>query len=476
VTSAPLSVSGTTAGTEANGRTDRATRIWGGVSTPSVANAGAAATAVVVNANLIGRSTLRRAIVVAVIGVAGCAEPGGAPASPGAPEIATTDAPQLSPDPVVWYNPYGGIRWDSVRQYKAQTHDHTGVSAARLLSYDSAGYTFVPIMEYSGVASLAYSVTGRLWPSDSVLPPSVLASSANARTWVPSGEEIGFQHFTSLFLTQYVAKWEPGEYEVRMPWMYESTQEAIDLVREAGGFPILSHPWGAWPQFSSLSRYSGIEIYTAYAEHFFEEGSRPYFAEVNRNSEILSTWDRILLRGDFVVGVAVNDHFGPYRSLASVSRRVRDSGKILVIAQDSSLASYQSAMWEGAILAVRDMGEVKDRFPVIDSITNSSSELRVWTAAEVTWVVDGTPLGITPPSLNVVLLPAATRFVRAEVRAADSSVVYTQPFLVRPRGDVNGDFSVNADDGRICAKISAGQPATRTIAAACAARVDGQPH
>jgi len=373
-------------------------------------------------------------------------------------------------DPRVWYDPYGGIDWRATRQYKAQTHDHTGLSTARLLSYDSAGYAFPPIMEYSGVASLSHSVTRRLWPSDSVLPEGVRRSSAAQRTWVPSGEEIGFAHITSLFLTRYIAKWEPGEYATRSPWMYGNTQEAIDLVNQLGGFPILAHPWGAWGQFSGLRRYSGMEIYSAYAEHFFEDGSKPYFAEVNRNREILEAWDRVLMRGEFVVGVAVNDHFGPYRPLSAVSRRVRDSGKILVIARDTALTSYEQAMREGAILAIRDLGAVKDRYPVIDSITNASSTLRVWTLGTVRWIVDGHALPSLSPTLNVNLLPAATRFVRAEVDGADGTTVYSQPFLVRPRGDVNGDFRTDAEDDRVCASLSPDRVGTRTIIAACAAR------
>jgi hypothetical protein len=376
----------------------------------------------------------------------------------------------ITRDPRVWYNPYGGIDWSATRQYKAQTHDHTGLSTARLMSYDSAGYAFPPIMEYSGVASLSYAVTRRLWPSDSVLPEGVRRTSAALRTWVPSGEEVGFAHITSLFLTRYIAKWEPSQYATRAPWMYENTQEAIDLVRQLGGFPILAHPWGPWAQFSGLRRYAGIEIYSAYAEHFFGDGSKPYFAEVNRNREILQAWDRVLMRGEFVVGVAVNDHFGPYRPLSAVSRRVRDSGKILVIARDTALSSYEEAMREGAILAIRDLGDVKDRYPVVDSITNSSSTLRVWTPGTVRWIVDGHSLPSPSPSLNVNLLPAATRFVRAEVEGADGTIVYSQPFLVRPRGDVNGDFRADAEDDRICDSLSSDRVATRTIIAACAAR------
>lgn len=412
----------------------------------------------------------RHVCLLAVAVASACVSPQDAAVGPDLTVGLPTAAAAVVRDPRVWYDPYGGVVWSAARQFKAQTHDHTGLIASRLLSYDSAGYTFPPIMEYSGVASLSHSVTRRLWPSDSVLPEGVRSSPASRRTWVPSAEEIGFAHITSLFLTRYIAKWEPGEYATRSPWMYDNTQEAIDLTRQLGGFPILAHPWGNWGQFSGLRRYAGIEIYSAYAEHFFEEGSKPYFADANRNRELLEAWDRVLMRGEFVVGVAVNDHFGPYRPLSAVSRRVRDSGKVLVIALDTSLASYEHAMREGAILAVRDLGEVKDRYPTIDSITNTASTLRVWTSGTVRWIVDGEMHPTPAHSLNVNLLPAATRFVRAEVDGADGTTVYSQPFLVRPRGDVNGDFRTDQEDDRICASVSPARPATRTIVRACAAR------
>jgi hypothetical protein len=383
--------------------------------------------------------------------------------------FAVGNAAQTIIDPRVWYDPYGGVDWDRALRLKAQTHDHTGLRPARLLSYDSAGYAFIPIMEYSGVASLPYAQRDRLWPADSVLPDSVRTLAPSA-TWVPSAEEVGYQHVTSLFLTRFIEKWEPGQHAERQAWMYGGTQQAIDLVARMGGFPILAHPWGAFSQFSNLDRFRGVEIYSAYAERLFETKDVPYFATTNRNAEILAFWDRMLLQGRFIVGVAVNDHYGPYRPLAQVSRRVRDSGKILVLTPDRTLDAYRTAMEEGALFAITDFGDTKDQVPRFDSLTVTGTIIRAWSATAVTWIADGVVLPTSATWVNVSALPPATRFVRAELRGTDGSVVYSQPFLLRPRGDVDGDFRVNQQDAQLCARLTPGMPNARTLIAACNAR------
>jgi hypothetical protein len=59
------------------------------------------------------------------------------------------------------------------------------------------------------------------------------------------------------------------------------------------------------------------------------------------------------------------------------------------------------------------------------------------------------------------------RYVRAEIRGTDGSVVFTQAFSVRPRGDVDGDYDVDADDGALCGQVASGMLRGRVYVDAC---------
>ncbi len=377
--------------------------------------------------------------------------------------------------PRIWYSPYDSVDWTTTLRLKAQTHDHTGITDARLLGYDSAGYAFVPVMDYSGVASLPYTRKRRLWPADSVVAPRTRNAMRNLRAWVPAAEEVGYQHLVSLFLTQYIAKWEPDQYASREPWMYGSTQEAITAIEARGGFAILAHPWGPWEQFAGLSGYEGMEVYSAFAEQrFLNQASATsddrFFAARNRNTDLMQAWDRVLGTGRFVVGVAVNDHHGPYPNSTPTDPRVRDSGKILVLTDTASLEGLARAMRRGSILAVADRGVPKDQIPRLDSLRIEGSVIHLHTDASVRWFANGRMLDAFSDSLDVATLPVATRYVRAELRGADGSVVFLQPILLRARGDVNGDFSVDSEDDRICREAAAAGDAPPRLRAACADR------
>lgn len=377
--------------------------------------------------------------------------------------------------PRIWYDPYADVSWPTTLRLKAQTHDHTATTPARLLSYDSAGYNFVPLMDYSGVATLSYALTKRLWPAESVVAASVRSSVRNILAWVPSAEEVGHQHVTSLFLTNYIAKWDAGSFPSREPWMYGSANEAITLINELRAFPILAHPWGPWSWFQSLQGYRGMEIYSAYAEHRFGEQKTAtsddrFFAARNRNIDLVEAWDRVLLTGQFIVGVSVNDHFGPDRPLSAVTRRVRDSGKIIVLTDEATLAGFESAMRRGSVFAIVDYGEEKGLIPRIDSIRVRGDRIRVFSDGSVRWIVDGEPRGAGDGHIDLSALPPSSRYLRAEVRNANGSTIYLQPIQLRPRGDTNGDFLVDGEDDRVCAQVAAGTDTSAVRAAACAER------
>jgi hypothetical protein len=83
--------------------------------------------------------------------------------------------------------------------------------------------------------------------------------------------------------------------------------------------------------------------------------------------------------------------------------------------------------------------------------------------------VDGATLGQHTTSLRVAQLPMLSRSVRMEVRGADGSTVFVQPYLLRQRGDVNGDFRIDSADDAICRAVAAGRDTSPAHVAACLA-------
>jgi hypothetical protein len=325
-------------------------------------------------------------------------------------------------------------------------------------------------MDYSGVASLSYTLRGRMWPAESFLSSTVRQGVRNVKAWVPLAEEVGYQHLSSLFLTSYIAKWEPAQYAARTDWMYGSAQEGIDLIAARGGFPILSHPWGPWRTFASLVRYRGVEVYSAFAEHQFTASTDTFYTRTNRNLDLTAAWDSSLSSGAFVVGVAVNDHYGPYSRQTGLTPRVRDSGKLLVLTDQATLSGFRQAMYRGSVFAVRDFSLRKDGYPRVDSIWVRRDSIHVATKEAVVWLVDGIRQASTQHALAVSSLPLSSKYVRLEISNSERSTVYTQPFLLRRKGDVNGDWVVNSADSETCKAVSAGKDTVRVHRMACGDR------
>jgi hypothetical protein len=184
---------------------------------------------------------------------------------------------------------------------------------------------------------------------------------------------------------------------------------------------------------------------------------------------LVTAWDRVLIANQRVLGIAVNDHFGPYAAPGIVSNRVRDSGKIVVLAKSATLAAYRSAFEAGSFLAVRDFGETKNRYPTVHSITVDNDYVFIETSHEVTWIADGNVVG-NDPLLRYATLAGGIRYLRAEVYDSDASKVYTQAFTVRPVGDVDGDYDVDSADQAIC-QADQGVRLDRAAQQACAALI-----
>jgi hypothetical protein len=331
-------------------------------------------------------------------------------------------------------NPYRDVDWARDLRLKTALHDHVKSKPALLQALDDAGYHAVPIMHYSGVASKSHTWRERRWPPESVLPPEFLAGLKHIRLLFPSAEEVGHDHMTSPLLTTYIAKWEKKHYERREAWHYGSTQEAIDLIQGYGGLAFLAHPWHKPRRYTKLRRYTGMEIYNAYCRHKFQTGEH----SKDRNATLVDNWDRVLHKRPSVVGIAVNDWFGPWRPppVSGASPDAHDSGKVIVLAKAATLDAFRAALTGGAVLAVADLGAVKDKFPLVSSIRVSATAIQIDAAggepkAAVHWVANGKRLDRRGGHLPLAELPAGTRYVRAEIVGADGSTVYTQAFATR---------------------------------------------
>jgi hypothetical protein len=355
----------------------------------------------------------------------------------------------------IYHSPYRETDWMGDQRLLAQHHDHTATSIEKLRAYDEAGYHVVPLMDYSGAPSLSYALKTRLWPPESVLPADFLAGLQHIRVFLPTAEEVGdlSNHMTSPFLTTYIELWEPARNAVKQPWQYQTVLEMVGVVSSHGGLSIVAHPWNEGQSLQLGSSSFGVEIYSAYAEDRRRQGIGE-FARRDHNEALLRYWDRVLEMNPSVVGLAVNDHFGPLPDQPT-DAQVQDSGKIVVLVKQVSLAGYRAAFERGAILAVKDFGVPKGRYPVIDTISLERTSILIDTPDSVRWIADGVPFA-SGSLLEFTMIPAGSRYVRAEISNADGSTVFTQAFALRPVGDTNDDGRVDAVDRGVCDAVRAG--------------------
>jgi hypothetical protein len=325
-------------------------------------------------------------------------------------------------------NPYARVDWAHDQRLKTQLHEHIRDNPDFLKRMDDAGYNAVALMHYSGVASRDYPWRERHWPPERFVPAEVLATLKNIKVFFPNAEEVGFQHLLSPFLTTYIAKWQKSLYPRREPWHYDSMQEAIDLIRKYGGLPFIAHPWKKPAYYAKLRNFTGMELYNAYCRQKFQTHQQAR----DKNENLMRSWDRVLLDNPAVVGIAVNDWFGPWNPEPGISPDVRDSGKIIVFAKRATLADLRKGLESGAVLAIKDLGSVKGQFPQLHAIHADQTSIRIELApkpaAKVRWIADGKPLSRAGPELPLTAIARGTHYVRAEIIGADGSTVYTQAF------------------------------------------------
>lgn len=363
----------------------------------------------------------------------------------------------------VYENPYRHVNWESAVPLKAQHHDHVVGKPERIRAYDLAGYDVVSLMDYGGNPSLPHALKERAWPPEAWIPESLRAELTNIQLFIPNMEEVGFerQHATSPFLEAYI---EGGNADPS--FQYRSIPEMFKLVRSLGGFPCLAHPWDG-RSYEALNGPFCTEVYSAFAEGKRRSGE-PFFMERDRNQVLVATWDAMLMENQRIYGISVNDHYGPYIRPGVVPEDVKDSGKILVLTNDPP-QGYRKAFEEGAMFAVRDLGTVKDQYPVIRQVAVDEEAIAIDTDATVRWIVHGAEIE-RGPRLLLANLPPNSKYARAEISYDGITILYSQPFVLRPVGDVNGDYRVDRVDGRICHDAENGAELDELRAAACAAR------
>lgn len=348
---------------------------------------------------------------------------------------AALEALQAPPRVRVARNPYADVDFQRALRLKTALHEHVRDRPEYILRMDAAGYDAVPIMHYSGIASDERFWHERRWPPERVLPPDLFEQLRNIKLFFPSAEEVGFDHMTSPFLTTYIAKWEEGYYEQREPWHYGSTQEAIDLIVEHGGLAFIAHPWEQPNEYTKLRGFRGMELYNAYCRAKFQLGE---FSN-DCNEDLMRSWDRVLRSRPSVVGIAVNDWFGPFRDRPPeiADSDVWDSGKTIVLADAPTLPAFRDALERGAVLAVKDLGVIDDAYPELREIRVGEREIHIELAEErdgvVRWIADGKVVATNAPALALSRLARGTRYVRAEIENAEGSTVYTQAFVLEPR-------------------------------------------
>lgn len=365
----------------------------------------------------------------------------------------------------IYDHPYAEVDWRNDVRLKAQHHDHAGADPSGILAYDEAGYDVLSLMDYSGYPSARYALRHRLWPPSQFVAPWVSRRLRNIKLFVPNAEEVGlgYVHMTSPFLDRYIEVAPPFAVatqtsRIYQNWLsemkYSTMEEAFVLIRDSGGVPCLAHP-RAIP-FDYVTGVFCTEIYTA-----FEEAS----GGVTRGS-LIRNWDLALAKNQKIWGIAVNDHFGPGQRHPSARPEGLDSGKIIVLAKSVTLESYKEAFMKGAILAVKDIGLVKDLIPSVFDISVATDHVHIETSGEVTWIAHGA-VAAQGSTLFFDELKPGWRYVRAEIRGMDGSVVYTQAFSVRPRGDADGDYDVDSDDYALCSQVASGILRTRVHVEAC---------
>ncbi|MFO7562560.1 MAG: hypothetical protein R6X02_07940 [Enhygromyxa sp.] len=353
----------------------------------------------------------------------------------------------------VYHNPYAEVDWRTDRRLITQFHDHAHISTARIALYDAAGYDVMPLFHYVGIPETAGAWTEVHWPAEQWLPEGFIEGLVEIEQFFPGGEHAAEWHFTGPFLTSYIERWDPAKDPVKRGHHYQTNQELIDLITARGGYPVLAHPWTLLHNFTDLTGLHAVEVYSAFGELNYLTG----VTEHQPNDLMMAVWDDALERDPQVFGLAVNDWHGPFCETEGCAAhpRAKDSGKVEILAPRATLDAIEAAFARGAMFAVKDYGLTKLAYPRVESIEVEGASIVILAQGDIRWISHGEEVG-RGEQLRLDVLPLNARHLRAEISDAEGSVVFVQPFMLAPTGDIDGDGIVDRRDAILCEQVLAG--------------------
>src|SRR5688572_9587574 len=179
-----------------------------------------------------------------------------------------------------------GLRW-----FKGNTHAHTnntdGDSPPDTVVkwYRDRGYNFLVISDH-----------------DTITEPATLARFTDANFILVPGEEVTGRfsgapvHLTAINLKRVV---KPAS----APTLLGTLQSNADVIRAAGGFPLINHPNYRWVlNWQTILETRGISLFELFNGH-------PHVHNAG-GADVPSTeslWDQLLTRGKRIYGVASDD-------------------------------------------------------------------------------------------------------------------------------------------------------------------------
>jgi hypothetical protein len=319
-------------------------------------------------------------------------------------------------------NPYAGVNWGTVNQYKASFHEHTYTyqgDATRIQTTLDAGYDIAPNLHYSGGGSASFWNQAH-YPQSDWLPLQFLVDAAAAQQLVLLGAEqrqTGVQHFTSWFFNDYIEN-------------FATVQEGVSLVTAAGGLAFLAHPADVYDGVPIYGA-TGIEIYNAIYKYWAEDTGPTNPSDYN-DTYFVPYWDAALAAGWRLWGFAVNDWAGPWVPIAGdYTEEIVDSGKMIILADYINETTVKAAMVSGEMFAVKDIGDPDDAYPDVTEVVVDGWVVTVTSDAPVTWISMGSTVG-TGPSFDTRWLASTDVYLRAQSENGDGSITYLQPFFLTP--------------------------------------------
>ncbi|MFC1724554.1 PHP domain-containing protein [candidate division KSB1 bacterium] len=304
-------------------------------------------------------------------------------------------------------NPYADVDWSKYGQYKANLHTHTSVGEAEAApevvidQYKSLDYSILAITDHDD------NVTAEItWPWQTYRrDPETLGMVA-----IQGNEISGLHHIGSLF-NDY------GNPDVT------TEEEVVREIGKRGGLAVFHHP----------GRYDkGTAWYVNMYHKFDNLIGQEVYNKRNRYPGDRKTWDTILtelLPGRPVWGFANDDMHVPKEDIGYSWN--------IILTSELTAEKVRQALEQGCFFfAHAPEGHSGSPVPVIEEVTadGQTGIIQIRTAGqnEIVWMSCGSIVH-RGNSLKLADLPDVSRYVRAEVYGADSTVIGTQPFsIIRP--------------------------------------------